>query len=130
MSDIGIYQQLRTFQVFWTYADAFDVLIGEEMQPADRDLDPPRGRGLSHPLLLEHDVFFGQLQSTRSTQGVTLSHRIANSPPEEVEVHTHLEPHFVLVTSGRYISSAKATPNRNATIRALSSNSRAHYRSK
>jgi AraC family transcriptional regulator len=86
------------------------------MQTANRSMDLPRGRGSFGPLLLEHDVFFGQLQSTRSTAGLTLSHRIANSPPEDVEVHTHLEAHFVLVTSGRYVSSAKAIPSRNATL--------------
>jgi AraC family transcriptional regulator len=65
---------------------------------------------------LAHDVFFGQLQSSRAIHGLTLSHRIANSPPEDVEVHAHAEAHFVLVTSGRYVSSANGTPNRKATL--------------
>jgi AraC family transcriptional regulator len=65
---------------------------------------------------LTHDVFYGELQSTRSLDGITLSHRIADSPPEEVEVHTHVDAHFVLVTSGHYVSSAGATPNRRTTL--------------
>jgi AraC family transcriptional regulator len=72
--------------------------------------------GASRALLLPHDVFFGELQSRRSIDGITLSHRIATSLPEEVRVHTHLEAHFVLVTSGCYVSSAKAAPNRETTL--------------
>jgi len=66
--------------------------------------------------LFTHDVFFGELQSRCSLNGITLSHRIAVGSPEEVKVHTHLEAHFLLVTSGRYVSSAKAIPNRRATL--------------
>ncbi len=67
-------------------------------------------------ILLNHDVFFGHLQSTRSLDGITLSHRVANSPPEEVGVHTHVEAHFVLVTSGRYVSSAKGPAGRGTAL--------------
>lgn len=70
----------------------------------------------SHTSLFTHDVFYGKLQSRCSLNGITLSHRIAVGSPEEVKVHTHLEAHFVLVTSGRYVSSAKAIPNRGATL--------------
>ena len=80
---------------------------------------PPRTNGarrLELALLLLHDVFFGELQSRQSIDGITLAHRIAASPPEEVQVHTHLEAHFVLITSGRYVSSAKATPHRETTL--------------
>src|ERR1700730_10613275 len=56
--------------------------------------------------------FYGELQSTPSLDGITLSHRIADSPPDEVE--THVEAHFVLVTSGHYVSSA-GPPNRRPT---------------
>jgi len=79
------------------------------MGPEDRESGFPHGRGSRGPLLLTHDIFFGELQSSRSLDGITLSHRIASSPPEEVEVHTHVDAHFVLVTSGRYVSSARAT---------------------
>lgn len=82
----------------------------------DRKLGFPRARGSLGPLLLTHDMFFGELQSRQSLDGITLSHRIADSPPEEVEVHTHVEAHFVLVTSGRYVSSARAAPNRRTTL--------------
>lgn len=76
----------------------------------------PHSRDSRHRLLLTHDVFFGKLQSSRPLDGVTLSHRIADSRPEEVEVHTHVEAHFVLVTSGRYVSSAGSTPNPRTTL--------------
>ena len=72
--------------------------------------------GLGDRKIFTHDVFYGELQSRCSLNGITLSHRIAVGSPEEVKVHTHLEAHFVLVTSGRYISSAKAIPNRRATL--------------
>ncbi len=60
-------------------------------------------------LVLTHDTFFGRLQATRSLEGITLSHRIADRPAADVEVHAHVEAHFVLVTSGHYVSSARAT---------------------
>jgi AraC family transcriptional regulator len=86
------------------------------MGQKDREPAFAHAPGSLRPLLLTHDMFFGELQSSRSLDGITLSHRIANSPPEEVEVHTHVEAHFVLVTSGRYVSSASATPNRRITL--------------
>jgi AraC family transcriptional regulator len=86
------------------------------MGPEDRKSGFPHARGSLGPLLLPHDMFFGELQSSRSLDGITLSHRIADSPPEEVAIHTHLEAHFVLVTSGRYVSSASAAPNRKVTL--------------
>src|ERR1700704_3443971 len=85
----------------------------DQVGPDERKSDFPNPR---HPLLLAHDVFFGKLQSSRPLDGITLSHRIANSPPEEVTVHTHLEAHLVLITSGRYVSSARSTPNRRTTL--------------
>jgi len=57
-------------------------------------------------LMLSHDIFFGDLQLSRVLDGVTLSHRIANSPPAHVPMHTHSDAHFVLITSGGYVSSA------------------------
>lgn len=72
--------------------------------------------GSSSPFVLAHDVFFGDLQLSRSLDGITLSHRIANSPPEEVGIHTHQEAHFVFITNGRYISSARAASNPRATL--------------
>jgi AraC family transcriptional regulator len=56
--------------------------------------------------VLPHDVFFGDLQLSRVLDGITVSHRIANSPPEQLPVHTHTDAHFVLITSGDYVSSA------------------------
>jgi AraC family transcriptional regulator len=57
-------------------------------------------------LVLPHDVFFGDLKLSRVLDGITVSHRLANSPPAQVPVHTHTDAHFVLVTSGGYVSSA------------------------
>jgi AraC family transcriptional regulator len=56
--------------------------------------------------VLPHDVFFGDLQLSRVLDGITVSHRIANTPPEQLPVHTHTDAHFVLITSGDYVSSA------------------------
>ena len=69
------------------------------MGPEDQKSGFPHALGSLGPLLLPHDIFFGELQSSRSLDGIALSHRIADSPPEEVAIHTHLEAHFVLVTS-------------------------------
>lgn len=52
-------------------------------------------------------MFFGDLRWSRVLDGITLSHRTANAPPDAVRTHTHLEAHFVLVTGGRYVSSAR-----------------------
>jgi hypothetical protein len=76
------------------------------MRQGDRKSVVPQARSSRHPLLLTHDVFYEELLLTRSLDGITLSHRIADSPPEEVEVHTHVEAHFVLVTSGQQQSTA------------------------
>src|SRR5438270_12576526 len=67
-------------------------------------------------LVLSHDMFFGDLRLSRALYGVTLSHRIASSPPAEIPTHTHSDAHFVLVTSGVYVSSARGDANRRATI--------------
>ena len=72
--------------------------------------------GSSYPLTFGHDVFFGDLRLSRALDGITLSHRTANAPPEIVGIHTHLDTHFVLVTAGRYLSSAKGNANPRATL--------------
>ena len=74
------------------------------------------GKAALRPLLLTHDMFFGDLRSTRTLDGITLSHRVANSPPEEVAIHTHVDAHFVLVTSGHYVSSAGGTPKHRRVL--------------
>jgi AraC family transcriptional regulator len=56
--------------------------------------------------VLPHDTFFGDLQLSRMLSGIAVSHHIANSPPSQLPVHTHTDAHFVLVTSGDYVSSA------------------------
>lgn len=67
-------------------------------------------------LVLAHDVFFGHLRLTRALGGITLSHRVACSPPDEVEKHTHTDAHFVLVTSGEYVSTARGEASTAAAL--------------
>jgi AraC family transcriptional regulator len=67
-------------------------------------------------LLLPHDAFYGSLHLKRALPGITCSHRLANAPPEEVELHTHIDAHFVLVTGGRYVSSARLVAASGATL--------------
>ena len=86
------------------------------MSQEGRESCLPDAPGSLRPLLLTHDMFFGKLQFSRSLDSITLSHRIADSPPQEVEIHTHTDAHFVLVTSGHYVSSARATPNRRISL--------------
>lgn len=62
------------------------------------------------PRILQHDDFYGRSQFRRSVPGFTLAHRIAEGPADAVDTHTHVEAHFVLVTSGQYISSARGEP--------------------
>jgi AraC family transcriptional regulator len=66
--------------------------------------------------ILPHDAFFGALQVGRKLPGFTLAHRIADRPPDEIEIHTHTEAHFVLVTGGKYVSSARGSSNRTVLI--------------
>ncbi len=70
----------------------------------------------SHPLTLGHDIFFGDLHLSRAFDGITLSHRTATVPPEAVPIHTHVEAHFILVTGGRYVSSAKGNASRRRIL--------------
>jgi AraC family transcriptional regulator len=67
-------------------------------------------------LVLDHDLFFGDLQLTRAVDGISLSHLIANSPSRDVPTHSHSDAHFVLVTSGQYVSSARGSAKRNTTL--------------
>lgn len=67
-------------------------------------------------LVLSHDMFFGDLQLSRALDGLTLSHRIANSPPADIPTHTHSDAHFVLITSGDYVSSATGDAHPRTTL--------------
>jgi AraC family transcriptional regulator len=67
-------------------------------------------------LVLPHDVFFGDLQLSRVLDGITVSHHIANSPPARLPVHTHTDAHFVLITSGGYVSSASGDAHHRTTL--------------
>ena len=71
---------------------------------------------LTAMLVLDHDMFFGDLQLTRALDGISLSHLIANSPSADVPTHSHSDAHFVLITSGHYVSSARGNPNRGTTL--------------
>lgn len=68
------------------------------------------------PLELRHDTFFGDLRWSHALDGITLSHRIANASPDSVQTHTHLDAHFVLITGGCYVSSAKGRANPHSTF--------------
>ena len=57
--------------------------------------------------IFHHDDFYGRLHVRNSLPGFTLAHWVPDRPPDEIQTHTHVEAHFVLVTSGRYISSAR-----------------------
>ena len=70
----------------------------------------------SPPLTFGHDQFFGDLHLSHGIDGITLSHRTANAPPETVKLHTHVEAHFVLVTDGQYLSSATGAANAQSTL--------------
>lgn len=61
-------------------------------------------------------MFFGDLRWTRALDGITLSHRTANAPPDAVAMHTHIEAHLVLVTGGRYVSSARGAANPHSML--------------
>jgi AraC family transcriptional regulator len=67
-------------------------------------------------LVLDHDLFFGDLQLTRAVDGISLSHLIANSPSADVPMHSHSDAHFVLITSGHYVSSARGNAKPSTTI--------------
>jgi len=72
---------------------------GERMRPADsRD---PR---------LSFGQFFGREQSSLDVRGFALAHLSPTVPEREVVRHTHEEAHFVLVTSGVYVTSAREAP--------------------
>lgn len=53
--------------------------------------------------------FFGGVRRLCSMGAVTVSHRIADRSPDEVLEHTHEDAHFVLVTGGKYVSTAAGT---------------------
>ncbi len=86
------------------------------MDPQDQKFYRQRRQDSLPPLLLTHNMFFGDLRSSRTLDGITLSHRVANSPPDEVIIHTHVDAHYVLVTSGHYVSSAGGTPKHKKVL--------------
>jgi AraC family transcriptional regulator len=54
--------------------------------------------------------FFGREQSSLEVRGFALAHLAPTVPEREVVRHTHEEGHFVLVTGGVYLSSARDAP--------------------
>jgi AraC family transcriptional regulator len=68
-------------------------------------------------LRLEPGNFFGAARlSCRTPGGYEISHRIAEGPPESVVMHTHADAHFILVSGGRYVSTAAGRPDPNCRI--------------
>lgn len=54
--------------------------------------------------------FFGGARRLYSSGAVTVSHRIADRSPDAVLEHAHEDAHFVLVTGGKYVSTAGGLP--------------------
>ncbi len=65
-------------------------------------------RTAPHPVLA-HGEFFGRSRARAAVAGFDLAHRSAD-PHLEVRTHTHETAHFVLVTGGAYVSSARGAP--------------------
>ena len=53
---------------------------------------------------------------SRALDGITVSHRVANSPPALLPTHTHADAHLVLTTSGSYVSSATGDAHPRTTL--------------
>jgi AraC family transcriptional regulator len=51
--------------------------------------------------------FFGQAQQSRTVGPFTVTHSQATVPADDVPDHVHDEAHFVFVTRGEYVSSAR-----------------------
>lgn len=65
---------------------------------------------MTQPPILPFGQFFGNPESSLAVRGFTLTHLAPTVPEREVETHTHDEAHFVLVTAGTYLSSARGAP--------------------
>ena len=59
-----------------------------------------------YTLHLAPGQFFGGARLVCSSDGVSISHRIADCDPDAVLTHTHQDAHFILVTGGEYVSAA------------------------
>ena len=62
------------------------------------------------PTTLGHGAFFGEFVCQREVPGFCLSAMTPVLPPEEISTHTHETAHFVLVTAGQYVSTARYAP--------------------
>lgn len=60
--------------------------------------------------VLPFGAFFGRSRDTRGAGGFALARMWPTVPEREVVRHTHEEAHFVLVTHGTYLSSARGAP--------------------
>lgn len=61
----------------------------------------------SAPLPFGFGQFFGKTNLRRQVEGFEIARLVPTVPEREVERHTHLEAHFVLVLAGTYVSSAE-----------------------
>lgn len=64
----------------------------------------------SAPLRFAAGEFYGGVRLGCSGHGISVTHRIADTAPEEVLEHTHSDAHFVLVTGGDYVTAATGRP--------------------
>jgi AraC family transcriptional regulator len=62
------------------------------------------------PLRFTAGHFYGDVQLAYSNHGISVTHRLADRPPEEVLEHSHSDAHFVLITGGDYVSIATGRP--------------------
>ena len=60
----------------------------------------------SDPSILPFDAFFGRFEQRHRAGRFAYAHLAPTVPEAEVERHAHAEGHLVLITAGRYLSSA------------------------
>ncbi len=51
--------------------------------------------------------FYGGVRLSYSSNGIIVTHRVADREPDEVLTHTHGDAHFVLISGGDYVSIAE-----------------------
>ena len=60
--------------------------------------------------------FFGDVRLHCAVPEISVSHMIADRPPEQVVSHTHEDAHFILVSGGAYVSCAEGAAAEGAPL--------------
>ena len=69
----------------------------------------------SSPLqLLSHGAFFGLPMAQQSARGFTFAHHRSNGA--QIAEHEHANAHFILITSGYYLTRASGNPRRDGPL--------------